>query len=371
MCRPDLRAEKQKMKRLKIFFAVCGCVMTMTPITALAASGTVIAANETQDEDISVEAMIDGASYLLTPSNEYRATFESNTDSPQIAARVMDDPYGLYECTWDEPVDLSSKNILTITVKHSANMEGPDTEEDTSDTVDPNSVDWDSINYGIPDTPAEEIDLSNGASDTGTLIINCTPVYAFKTLTLTLQDEQYKDYNITLHLDPYFFKARVKLPAGKYRETGTPQIEFQDNATTNGERYSWNRTGKTAFGGFITVPSGGEISVTDYEVVENHGNQTSGASSQKLLQRTQQLEEKDLLEKQDKEFYQKTYQDLTTETTAVQEPEKGFSVAGLLKTIAHYLPAVGGLAIAVIAVIAVVFLIIRLVAQYRENNRRH
>ena len=342
----------------------------MTPVTTFAATGTVIAQNNTQDEDLSIEAMIDGASYILSPANEYRATFTCNTNSPQVTARIADDQYELYACTWDDTIDLSSKDILTITVDYSDNLEGEE-EDDEPDTVDPNSVDWDSINYGIPDTPAEEIDLSNGASDTGTLIVNCTPVYAFKTLTLTLQDEQYKDYNITLHLDPYFFKARVKLPAGKYRETGTPQIEFQDNATTNGERYSWNRTGKTAFGGFITVPSGGEVSVTDYEVVENHGNQTNGASSQKLLQRTQQLEEKDLLEKQDKEFYQKTYQDLTTETTAVQEPEKGFSVAGLLKTIAHYLPAVGGLVIAVIAVIAVVFIIIRLVAQYRENNRRH
>lgn len=342
----------------------------MTPVTTFAAAGTVIAQNNTQDEDLSIEAMIDGASYILSPANEYRATFTCNTNSPQVTARIADDPYELYACTWDDTIDLSSKDILTITVDYSDNLEGEE-EDDEPDTVDPNSVDWDSINYGIPDTPAEEIDLSNGASDTGTLIVNCTPVYAFKTLTLTLQDEQYKDYNITLHLDPYFFKARVKLPAGKYRETGTPQIEFQDNATTNGERYSWNRTGKTAFGGFITVPSGGEVSVTDYEVVENHGNQTSGASSQKLLQRTQQLEEKDLLEKQDKEFYQKTYQDLTTETTAVQEPEKGFSVAGLLKAIAHYLPAVGGLVIAVIAVIVAVFLIIRLVAQYRENNRRH
>lgn len=342
----------------------------MTPVTTFAATGTVIAQNNTQDEDLSIEAMIDGASYILSPANEYRATFTCNTNSPQVTARIADDPYELYACTWDDAIDLSSKDILTITVDYSDNLEGEE-EDDEPDTVDPNSVDWDSINYGIPDTPAEEIDLSNGASDTGTLIVNCTPVYAFKTLTLTLQDEQYKDYNITLHLDPYFFKARVKLPAGKYRETGTPQIEFQDNATTNGERYSWNRTGKTAFGGFITVPSGGEVSITDYEVVENHGNQTSGASSQKLLQRTQQLEEKDLLEKQDKEFYQKTYQNLTTETTATQEPEQGFSIAGLLKAIAHYLPAAGGLMIAVITVIVIVIIVNKLVALYRENNRRH
>lgn len=342
----------------------------MTPVTTFAAAGTVIAQNNTQDEDLSIEAMIDGASYILSPANEYRATFTCNTNSPQVTARITDDPYELYACTWDDAIDLSSKDILTITVDYSDNLEGEE-EDDGSDTVDPNSVDWNSINYGIPDTPAEEIDLSNGASDTGTLIVNCTPVYAFKTLTLTLQDEQYKDYNITLHLDPYFFKARVKLPAGKYRETGTPQIEFQDNATTNGERYSWNRTGKTAFGGFITVPSGGEVSITDYEVVENHGNQTSGASSQKLLQRTQQLEEKDLLEKQDKEFYQKTYQDLTTETTATQEPEQGFSIAGLLKAIAHYLPTAGGLVIAVITVIVIVIIVNKLVALYRENNRRH
>lgn len=342
----------------------------MTPVTTFAATGTVIAQNNTQDEDLSIEAMIDGASYILSPANEYRATFTCNTNSPQVTARIADDPYELYACTWDDAIDLSSKDILTITVDYSDNLEGEE-EDDEPDTVDPNSVDWDSINYGIPDTPAEEIDLSNGASDTGTLIVNCTPVYAFKTLTLTLQDEQYKDYNITLHLDPYFFKARVKLPAGKYRETGTPQIEFQDNATTNGERYSWNRTGKTAFGGFITVPSGGEVSITDYEVVENHGNQTSGASSQKLLQRTQQLEKKDLLEKQDKEFYQKTYQDLTTETTATQEPEQGFSIAGLLKVIAHYLPAASGLVIAVITVIVIVIIVNKLVALYRENNRRH
>lgn len=358
------------MRNFKTFLILCASFCIMTPVTTFAAAGTVIAQNNTQDEDLSIEAMIDGASYILSPANEYRATFTCNTNSPQVTARITDDPYKLYACTWDDAIDLSSKDILTITVDYSDNLEGEE-EDDGSDTVDPNSVDWNSINYGIPDTPAEEIDLSNGASDTGTLIVNCTPVYAFKTLTLTLQDEKYKDYNITLHLDPYFFKARVKLPAGKYRETGTPQIEFQDNATTNGERYSWNRTGKTAFGGFITVPSGGEVSITDYEVVENHGNQTSGASSQKLLQRTQQLEEKDLLEKQDKEFYQKTYQDLTTETTATQEPEQGFSIAGLLKTIAHYLPVAGGLVIAVITVIVIVIIVNKLVALYRENNRRH
>lgn len=358
------------MRNFKTFLILCASFCIMTPVTTFAAAGTVIAQNNTQDEDLSIEAMIDGASYILSPANEYRATFTCNTNSPQVTARITDDPYELYACTWDDAIDLSSKDILTITVDYSDNLEGEE-EDDGSDTVDPNSVDWNSINYGIPDTPAEEIDLSNGASDTGTLIVNCTPVYAFKTLTLTLQDEQYKDHNITLHLDPYFFKARVKLPAGKYRETGTPQIEFQDNATTNGERYSWNRTGKTAFGGFITVPSGGEVSITDYEVVENHGNQTSGASSQKLLQRTQQLEKKDLLEKQDKEFYQKTYQDLTTETTATQEPEQGFSIAGLLKVIAHYLPAASGLVIAVITVIVIVIIVNKLVALYRENNRRH
>lgn len=358
------------MRNFKTFLILCASFCIMTPATAFAATGTVIAQNNTQDEDLNIEAMIDGASYILSPANEYRATFTSNTNSPQVIARVIDDPYEIYACTWDDTIALSSKNILTVTVDYSDGMEGEE-EDDGSDTVDPNSVDWDSINYGIPDTPAEEIDLSNGASDAGTLIINCTPVYAFKTITLTLQDEQYKDYNITLHLDPYFFKARVKLPTGKYRETGTPQIEFQDNATANGERYSWNRTGKTAFGGFITVPSGGEVSVTDYEIVENHGNQTSGASSKKLLQRTQQLEEKALIEKQDKEFYQKTYQDLTTETTATQEPEQGFSIAGLLKAIAHYLPAAGGLVIAVITVIVIVIIVNKLVALYRENNRRH
>ena len=244
------------MRNFKAFLILCASFCIITPVTTFAATGTVIAQNNTQDEDLSIEAMIDGASYILSPANEYRATFTCNTNSPQVTARIADDPYELYACTWDDTIDLSSKDILTITVDYSDNLEGEE-EDDEPDTVDPNSVDWDSINYGIPDTPAEEIDLSNGASDIGTLIVNCTPVYAFKTLTLTLQDEQYKDYNITLHLDPYFFKARVKLPAGKYRETGTPQIEFQDNATTNGERYSWNRTGKTAFGGFITVPSGG------------------------------------------------------------------------------------------------------------------
>lgn len=370
MCRPGSRAENNNMRNFKTFLILCASFCLMAPVTVFAATGTVIAENNTPDEDLSIEAMIDGASYILSPANEYRATFTCNTNSPEVIARVMDDPYEIYACTWDDAIDLSSKNILTITVNYGDGLEGEE-EDDGSDTVDPNSVNWDSINYGVPDTPAEEIDLSSGAKDTGTLIVSCTPVYAFKSLTLTLQDEQYKDYNITLHLDPYFFKARVKLPAGKYRETGTPEIEFQDNATSNGERYSWNRTGNTAFGGFITVPAGGEVAATDYEVVENHGNETSGASSQKLLQKTQELEEKALMEKQDKEFYQKTYQDLTVETTAAQEPEQGFSIAGLLKTIMHYLPAIGGLVIAAIVVTTIVIIVRRLASQYRENNRRH
>lgn len=354
------------MKRIWTLLALCGIMLAITPVTAFAANGTVIAKNDTPDEDISVEVMINGASYILSPDNEYRASFECNTDTPQIAARVTDDPYEFYQCTWEDDVDLASKNILTITVGYSENMEGPE-DDDGSDTIDPNSVDWDSINYGIPDTPAEEIDLSNGAADTGILVINCKPIYAFKSVTLTLQGEDYKDYNITLHLDKYFFKARVKLPAGKYRETGTPEIEFQDNATANNERYSWSRTGKTSFGGFIDVPSGGEVSVTDYEVVENVGGQTQSASSTKLLNRTQEKEEEKLMEKQDKEFYQKTYQNLTVDNPETPEEKQGFSFLQILKSIVKFLPIVG--IIAVIAMIACVALWI--VKKYRDNNRRH
>lgn len=366
MCAARFSGRKNKMKRIWALFALCGTIFAITPVTAFAANGTVIAKNNTSDEDIDVEVMIDGASYILSPDNEYRASFECNTDTPQIAARVTNDPYEFYECSWEDTIDLSSKNILTIMVNHSENMEKLE-DDDGSDTIDPNSVDWDSINYGIPDTPAEEIDLSNGASDTGTLIVNCTPVYAFKTLTLTLQDEQYKDYDITLHLDPYFFKARVKLPAGKYRETGTPKIEFQDNATTNNERYSWNRTGKTAFGGFIDIPSGGEVSVTDYEVVENIGGQTQGASSTKLLTRTQKKEEEKLMEKQDKEFYQKTYQNLTVDNPETTEEKQEFSLLQFLKSAVKLLPIVG--IIAVVAIIAGAVLWI--IKKYNDNNRMH
>lgn len=354
------------MKHIRTLFILCGAMFVMAPMTAFGANGTVIAQNNTPDEDLNVEVMIDGASYILSPDNEYRASFECNTDTPQIAARVTDDPYEFYECAWEDDIDLASKNILTITVGYSENMEVPQEEDDGSDTIDPNSVDWDSINYGIPDTAAEEIDLSNGAADTGTLVINCKPVYAFKSVTLTLQGEDYKDYNITLHLDKYFFKARVKLPAGKYRETGTPEIEFQDNATTDSERYSWNRTGKTAFGGFITVPSGGEISVTDYEVVENIGGQTQSASSTKLLNRTQEKEKESLMEKQDKEFYQKTYQNLTVDQAETPEEKQGFSLLQVFKSIVKFLPIVGIIAIAAMLICVVLWII----KMYKNNNRR-
>ena len=355
------------MKHIWTLFILCGAMFIMAPMTAFAANGTVIAQNNTPDEDLNVEVMIDGASYILSPDNEYRASFECNTDTPQIAARVTDDPYEFYECTWEDNIDLASKNILTITVGYSENMEAPQEEDDGSDTIDPNSVDWDSINYGIPDTAAEEIDLSNGATDTGILVINCKPVYAFKSVTLTLQGEDYKDYNIALHLDKYFFKARVKLPAGKYRETGTPQIEFQDNATTSNERYSWNRTGKTAFGGFIDVPSGGEVSVTDYEVVENVGGQTQSASSTKLLNRTQEKEEEKLMEKQDKEFYQKTYQNLTVDNQESPEEKQDFSLLQFLKSAVKFLPIIGIIAVVVIIAGAVLWIVKR----YNENNRMH
>ena len=101
--------------------------------------------------------------------NEYRATFTCNTNSPQVTARITDDPYELYACTWDDAIDLSSKDILTITVDYSDNLEGEE-EDDGSDTVDPNSVDWNSINYGIPDTPAEDVykrQVYNGQTYTG------------------------------------------------------------------------------------------------------------------------------------------------------------------------------------------------------------
>ena len=67
------------MRNFKMFLILCASFCIMTPVTTFAAAGTVIAQNNTQDEDLSIEAMIDGASYILSPANEYRATFTCNT----------------------------------------------------------------------------------------------------------------------------------------------------------------------------------------------------------------------------------------------------------------------------------------------------
>lgn len=355
-------------KKLERFIVSCGVLLVCNAFPVFAAEGIAVIKNNTANENIGVEAMIDGASYILTADNEYRVSFECNTDEPQIVARVIDDPYEVYTCTWEEPIDLSSKNVITIEVNYSASEDTDAEEAGSSDTVDPNSIDWDAINYGIPDTPAEEIDLSNGATETGTLVVECEPIYAFESVTLTLQDEKYKDYNITLHLSPYFFKARVKLPAGKYRETGTPQVKYQENVSTNGTPYSWIRTGKTAFGGFIEVPAGGEVDITDYKIVQSINGEAQSINSAQMLEKRRRSEESQIQKKQDEEFYHKTYQNLTLETEAPTQPQKvRFSIVDVLKKIVKYLPYVGGVAV----VVMLACIIVRLIQMYKDNNRRH
>lgn len=193
---------------------------------------------------------------------------------------------------------------------------------------------------------------------------------AFDEAVLTLVDENYKTYQIPLHMEPYFFRARVKLPAGKYRESGTPGIEFNESASRDESlSYVWAHTGGTAFGGFLDIKAGEETSMEDLVIKTVREGEITDTDSRYYFNKKTYEEESRAEQENIAEFTEKNYQSLVVDEEPKAAEEK--QIKPWFLEIAAKVPAVflKLLPILLLAVLAVGGR--TLYKRYRDNNRMY
>lgn len=346
------------------------CAAWVSP--TFAGNTNIVVDNQTGDDSIEVEVSVDGTPCMVSADTGFRYNLDAVSGHARIGARVSGDIYGYYDLSYEPEADLSDGGIIRITVTYSG-MYGDEGAEEAPDLdVAGVSTAWDPSSYddGLPDTGMEWIDLSGGAADTGILLVQCQPVNAFDEAVLTLVDEEYKTYTIPLHMEPYFFRAEVKLPAGKYRESGTPGITFNESASRDGSlSYVWAHTGGAAFGGFFNINPGEEIQLRDLVIRTVRDGEITDTDSRYYFNKKTYEEESASAEAIDQEFQAKNYPNLVpdegqgTQDTADVEEGHGLTVSDVLKAALTAMPF---LLLTVAA--AGAFLLCK---RYKDNNRSY
>lgn len=343
-------------------------------LTAFAGNTNIIVDNRTGDDSIEIEVSVGGIPCMLSADTGFRYNLDAASETVMVDARVSGDIYGYYNLTYEPEVDLSDGGIIRITVDYSRQYgdEGIENAPDLNGTAERETAGWDPAAYddGLPDTGVEEIDLSGSAASTGVLVIQCKPVNAFDEAVLTLVDENYKTYQIPLHMEPYFFRARVKLPAGKYRESGTPGIEFNESASRDESlSYVWAHTGGAAFGGFLDIKEGEETSMEDLVIKTVREGEITDTDSRYYFNKKTYEEESRAEQENIAEFTEKNYQSLVVneEPEAAEEKQiKPWFLEIAAKVPAVFLKLLPILLLAVLAVGGRT-----LYKRYRDNNHMY
>lgn len=341
------------------------------PHTAFAGNTNIVVDNQTGDDSLEVEVSVDGTHCLISADTGFRYNLDADPANARVNARVSGDIYGYYDLSYEPEADLSDGGLIRIKVTYSEQY-GDEGEKEAPDLDGRTETEqWDPASYddSLPDTGMEQIDLSGGAADTGTLLVQCRPVNAFDEAVLTLVDEEYKTYKIPLHMEPYFFRAEVKLPAGKYRESGTPGITFNESASRDGSlSYVWSHTGGAAFGGFLDIRVGEEAELRDLEIRTVRDGEITDTDSRYYFNKKVYEEESAAEEEIIRKFQEKNYQSLELDgDTGTQEtedePGHGLTAADVLKAM---LTAVPFLLLAAAAAGA-----FALYKRYMDNNRSY
>ena len=351
-------------------YAALMCTVWASPV--FAGNTNIVVDNQTGDDSIEVEVSVDGTPCMVSADTGFRYNLGAASGHARVGARVSGDIYGYYDLSYEPEADLSDGGIIRITVTYSS-MYGDEGAEEAPDLdAAGESTAWDPGSYddGLPDTGMEWIDLSGGAADTGTLLVQCQPVNAFDEAVLTLVDEEYKTYTIPLHMEPYFFRAEVKLPAGQYRESGTPEITFNESASRDSSlSYVWAHTGGAAFGGFFDINPGEETQLRDLVIRTVRDGEITDTDSRYYFNKKTYEEESASAEAIDQEFQEKNYPNLVpdegqgTQDTGDAEEGHGLTVADVLQAVFTAIPF---LLLTVAA--AGAFLLYK---RYKDNNRSY
>lgn len=357
--------------------AICATAIifvgSTVPFMAFAGNTNIVVDNQTGDESLEVEVSVGGVPCLISADTGFRYNMDAPAGEAQVDARVSGDIYGYYDLSYEPEADLTDGGIIRVTVAYSDQYgdEGEEEAPDLDGKAETEQWDPDTFDDGLPDTGMEEFDFSGGAPDVGTLIIQCQPVNAFDEAVLTVIDEDYKTYEIPLHMEPYFFRAKVKLPAGKYRESGQPRVTFNEYASPDSSlSYAWAHIGGAAFGGFFDIRAGEETDMTDLVIQTVKGGQAMVTDSRYYYNKKVYEDESRAEQKLDAEFKEKNYQSLVLDNE-IKTQDDGQEEAGFLEKLLAETPGILAAAVVLFLLAAVWVFIHRAVKQYQDNNRMY
>lgn len=340
---------------------------------AFAGNTNIVVDNQTGDESLEVEVSVGGIPCLISADTGFRYNLDASDEEIQVDARVKGDIYGYYDLSYEPEVDLRDGELIRITVTYSEQYgdEGEEEAPDLDGRLELEQWDPGTYNDGLPDTGMEEFDLSSGAPDAGTLVIQCQPVNAFNEAVLTLIDEDYKTYQIPLHMEPYFFRAKVKLPAGKYRESGSPKVTFNEYASPDSTlSYAWAHIGGTAFGGFWDIKAGEETRISDLVIKTVKGGEAIDTDSRYYYNKKVYEEESRAEQELNAGFKEKNYQSLVLDEE-VPATDDSQDMGGFLRGIIKATPMILK-ALVPISLLAVLGIGIHKVCErYQDNNRMY
>lgn len=340
--------------------------MTFMTFPVYAGNTNIVVDNQTGDDSLEIEVTVNGTSCMLSLDTGFKYNLDMPEKKVPVAAWIPADTYGYYNLEYENDVDISKNAIIRITVTYSDNF-GDYGDDDIEVLEEDQTWSMDDYKDGLPDTGMEDIDLSGGREDAGILLISCEPVYAFDEAVLTLTDESYKTYRIPLHMEPYFFRAKVKLPAGKYRETGSPEITFNESASEDTSlTYVWNHPEGQAFGGFINIISGTETTLSKLAIKTMQNGAITDTDSRYYFNKNVYEKESEAQAESREEFMQEAYQSLVIDETlpiAEEEEPKMFNVKIIIR--------VAGWLLGVVLIVGFIAGVLAIYKKYKNNNRMY
>ncbi len=348
-------------------------ISSTRPFVAFAGNTNIVVDNQTENESLEVEVSVGGIPCLISADTGFRYNMDVSAKKVYVDARVSKDIYGYYDLSYEPEVDIRDGGIIRITVAYSKQYgdEGEEEAFDLDGRLELEQWNPDTYDDRLPDTGMEEFDLSSDTTDAGTLVIQCQPVNAFDEVVLTLMDENYKTYQIPLHMEPYFFRAKVKLPVGKYRESGSPEVKFNEYASPDSTfSYAWAHKGGTAFGGFFDIKAGEETRISDLVIKTVKGGEAMDTDSRYYYNKKVYEEESRAEQELDARFKEKTYQSLVlNEEVSVADDNQ--DMGGGLRKIMEAVPMILKVMASISLLVVLSIGIRRVHERYQYNNRMY
>lgn len=224
-----------------------------------------------------IEIYLNQSAYYMTNASGYSIDISLVPDEYEVRTIISNDVYDQYQTSHAEILNTTTDSAFYITVTATENAEdlGGGEEHDFE------------IHEEVEETiPAPQIFDFSGGKEYGTLLISSETYSAIESATFRLVGEN-DIYDIPLTSE-YFGRAEVRLPVGSYYESGSIDVELdQDASLPEGFSFLWQHENKPGvWGDYYDIAAGQSYNLDDLIIVMSSGSTTSEISSDLLFSKT-------------------------------------------------------------------------------------